>query len=214
MEGLAGDSFSPRQGDTLNDFLLRCVESENGKPFIFIIDEWNAVISESEDDLEAHEAYLNLLRGWFLSTSKAVAAAYMTEILLIKKDGSQSAISGFTEFSVIKLHSFGLYVGFTEAEVRQLCDKHNIDFKTMKQWYDGYHFQNFGSIYNPYSVMESIENDDFDSCWAENSASEQLMDYISRDYNGLTKTVAELVGGVEVKVDTTRWFCRNDFSEL
>ena len=28
------------------------------------------------------------------------------------------------------------------------------------------------------------------------------MDYISKDYNGLTKTIAELIGGLEVKVDT------------
>ena len=28
------------------------------------------------------------------------------------------------------------------------------------------------------------------------------MKYISQDYNGLTKTIAELIGGVEVEVDT------------
>lgn len=45
-------------------------------------------------------------------------------------------------------------------------------------------------------------NDDFDSYWTESTASEELMDYISKDYNGLTKTIAELIGGVDVKVNT------------
>ena len=203
---LVESGFVPKEGDTLNDFLLRCAESEDGKPFIFIIDEWDAVIREAMDDEVAQTAYLNLLRGWFKNenfTPKAVAAAYMTGILPIKKDGSQSAISDFKEFTVIKPRKFGPYVGFTEDEVRQLCKTHQIDFEKMKQWYDGYHFKGVGSVYNPNSVMEAIENDDFDSYWAESSAAEPLMDYISRDYHGLTRTIAELVGGIGVKVNPT-----------
>lgn len=49
--------------------------------------------------------------------------AYMTGILPIKKDGSQSAISDFKEFTVIKPRKFGDYVGFTEAEVKKLCEE-------------------------------------------------------------------------------------------
>ena len=202
---LVETGFTPKENDSLNDFLLRCVETEGGKPFIFIIDEWDVVIREALDDPEAQSAYLNLLRGWFKNenfTPKAVAAAYMTGILPIKKDGSQVAISDFKEYSVIKSRKFGPYVGFTEDEVRSLCDKHHADFETMKQWYDGYSLKGVGSVYNPNSVMEAIACDEFDSYWSESSASEPLMDYISKDYHGLTKTIAELIGGLEVKVNT------------
>lgn len=94
------------------------------------------------------------------------------------------------------------YVGFTEPEVKALCDEHNISFDRMKQWYDGYEFKNVGPVYNPNSVMKAIGYDDFDSYWTETSAAEGLMEYISKDYNGLTKTIAELIGGVDVKVNT------------
>ena len=190
----------------LESCMLRYVEKDGNRPFVFIIDEWDAVIREAKDDEEAQKRYLNLLRGWFKNTNftpKVVAAAYMTGILPIKKDGSQSAISDFKEYSVIKPRMFGPYVGFTEDEVRGLCDVHHVDFEIMKRWYDGYCFKDVGSIYNPNSVIQAIENDDFDSYWSESSASKELMDYISQDYNGLTKTIAELVGGVDVKVDTT-----------
>ena len=188
----------------LTDSMIRCVEHENRK-FIFIIDEWDAVIREAQQDEIAQQAYLNLLRGWFKNgnfTPKAVAAAYMTGILPIKKDGSQSAISDFNEYTMIKPRIFGEFVGFTESEVAAICQKKNIDFDKMKRWYDGYYFKEIGSIYNPNSVIKAIDNDDFDSYWTETSAAEGLLDYISKDYNGLTKTIAELIGGLEVKVDT------------
>ncbi|MBR6394414.1 MAG: AAA family ATPase, partial [Ruminococcus sp.] len=130
----------------LTECILRCVEGtkdEPGRKFVFIIDEWDAVIREAKDEPATQNQYLDLLREWFKNiafTPKVVAAAYMTGILPIKKDGSQSAISDFEEFTMINPRDFGGYVGFTEDEVRELCKKNNADFEMMKQWYDGYSF--------------------------------------------------------------------------
>lgn len=71
----------------------------------------------------------------------------------------------------------------------------------MKQWYDGYEFRNQESVYNPNSVMEAIRNGDVDSYWTQSSAAESLMGYIGLDFDGLGRTIAELVGGGEVRVD-------------
>ena len=194
--------------ETLNEELKYFVEKSNGTPWVFIIDEWDAMIREAKNDADAQEAYLNLLRGWFKNnsfTDKCIAVAYMTGILPIKKDGSQSAISEFDEFSVIKPLEFAGYVGFTEEEVQDICRQKNVDFEKMKLWYDGYSFSGVGSVYNPNSVMKAAKNGDFDSYWTETSAAEGLMEFISKDYNGLTKTIAELIAGIEVKVNTTRF---------
>ena len=135
-------------------------------------------------------------------TSRVFAAAYMTGILPIKKDGSQSAISDFQEYTMLKPASFARYVGFTEGEVMNLCNQYGIVFPEMKRWYDGYWLRDVGSIYNPNSVMKAIRFNDFDSYWTKTSAADSLMNYISRDIKGLRKTIAELIGGVEVSVDT------------
>ena len=50
--------------------------------------------------------------------------------------------------------------------------------------------------------MKAIRNDDFDSYWTQTSAAESLMGYISLDFDGLSRTIADLIGGVEVRVDT------------
>ena len=72
----------------------------------------------------------------------------------------------------------------------------------MKRWYDGYDFKGVGAVYNPNSVMQAVDNEDFDSYWTETSAAEGLMEYISKPYNGIARIIAELIGGVDVQVDT------------
>ncbi len=176
-----------------------------GNKFIMIIDEWDAPIREAKAHPDLQKKYLEFLRTLFKNsgmTDKIFAAAYMTGILPIKKDGSQSVISDFLEYSMIKPRQFGEYAGFTEEEVRKLCSDRNRDFQRMKQWYDGYSFRGLASIYNPNSVIRAIHNDDFDSYWTQTSAAESLMGYINLNFDGLGRTVADLVGGVETKVDT------------
>ncbi|MBR2256748.1 MAG: AAA family ATPase [Blautia sp.] len=176
-----------------------------GNKVVMIIDEWDAPIREFRNHPEIQKEYLEFLRSLFKNsgaTSRIFAAAYMTGILPIKKDGSQSAISDFEEYTMIRPWRFGEYVGFTQEEVKILCEEHGVSFGTMRQWYDGYEFRQAGPVYNPNSVMKAIYYDEFDSYWTETSAAESLMEYISQDYNGLTKTIAELIGGVNVKVNT------------
>ncbi len=175
-----------------------------GRKIVFIIDEWDAMIREAKEDPTAQGKYLNLLRGWFKNgnfTPKVVAAAYMTGILPIKKDGSQSAISDFNEYTMLNPFSFGEYIGFTEEEVQELCMEYNVDFQMVKRWYDGYYVRNTGCVYNPNSVMKALRYREFNSYWTETSAAEGLMEYIGKDYEGLSRTVAELIGGVEVRID-------------
>ncbi|MCI8894716.1 MAG: AAA family ATPase [Lachnospiraceae bacterium] len=190
-----------KAGNAFDETLIRAVEL-TGNKFVMIIDEWDAPIREIP---ELQKTYLKFLRMLFKgsgTTDKIFAAVYMTGILPIKKDGSQSAISDFQEFPVIKPRYFGPYVGFTATEVRELCEEHHCDFAQMRYWYDGYSFRGVGSVYNPNSVMKAIRYHDFDSYWTQTSAAESLAGYVSLDYDGLSGTVAELIGGGRVRVDT------------
>ena len=184
---------------------LSNVADFTGNKFIMIIDEWDAPIREAIDQPDVQKEYLEFLRSLFKNsgtTDKIFAAVYMTGILPIKKDGSQSAISDFQEFSMIYPDEFAEYVGFTEKEVLKLCCEYHREFPMMKQWYDGYTLKRAGSVYNPNSVMRAVHNNSFRSYWTETSTAKSLMNYISLDFDGLSKTIAELLGGIEVCVDT------------
>lgn len=187
----------------LNDALIKYAEV-TGKQFIFIIDEWDAVIREAKQDKVTQEMFLNLLRGWFKNgnfTPKVVAASYMTGILPIKKDGTESAISDFWEYTILNPSRFAEYTGFTAKEVEVLCDKYGNDFKTMKDWYDGYSFMMQDSIYNPYSVMTSLQMNSYESFWQKTSAAEALPTYINLNFEGLQDDVLRLIAGEELEVN-------------
>ena len=180
---------------------LMNVVHKAGNKFVMIIDEWDAPIRENP---EIQEAYLKFLRYIFKNsgvTSRVFAAAYMTGILPIKKNGSQSAVSDFCEYTMLGPLQFAKYTGFTEEEVTALCEKNHRDFSLMKQWYDGYSLEDIGSVYNPNSVMKAVRNNRFRTYWTETSAAESLLGYIARDERGLGQTIAQLIGGVEIPVD-------------
>ena len=191
--------------------MVECVK-QSKKQFIFIIDEWDAVIREARNDTVTQKAYLDLLREWFKNgniTSQIVAAAYMTGILPIKKDGSESAISDFREFTIIQPGPFVQYTGFTESEVRQLCDQYEMSFEQAKAWYDGYDFKRCEPIYNPYSVMMAMQMGEFKSYWRKTSAAESLKTYISMNMDGLQEIIIRLIAGESVEVYTDDF--ENDF---
>ena len=182
------------------------------KKFVFIIDEWDAIIREAKNDTETQKAYLDLLREWFKNgnfTSKAVAAAYMTGILPIKKAGSESAISDFIEVTILQLGPFVRYTGFTETEVKKLCEQYHMDFEQAKQWYDGYDFKRSEPIYNPYSVMMAMQMGEYRSYWRKTSTAESLKTYVGMNMDDLQNKILRLIAGEPVKVYTDDF--ENDF---
>ena len=198
-------------GNAFDETLLSAVEL-TGNKFIMLIDEWDAPIRELP---EIQKIYLQFLRTLFKgsgTTDRIFAAVYMTGILPVRKDGSQSAISDFQEYTMVYPGNFAEYVGFTEKEVKELCEEYHSDFSAMKQWYDGYTLEETGSIYNPNSVMAAVRSGRYRSFWTEISASKSLMEYIGLDFDGLSRTVARLLGGVSVSVDTSGF--SNDLTTL
>ena len=183
--------------------LANAVET-SGTQFFMIVDEWDAPIREAPHDAKFQREYLEFLRLLFKNsaqTPKVFSGAYMTGILPIKKDRSQSAVSEFEEYTMVDPLDFAPFIGFLEDEVRGLCDRHGGSFERMRDWYDGYSFPQVESVYNPNSVMQALRRKVYRSYWVKTSAADSLLEYIRLDYAGLSRTVAELLGGVEVPVD-------------
>ncbi len=180
----------------LSDALFNVYE-KTGENFFFIIDEWDALFREAKHNMELQKSYVQLLRGLFKGgpiTDKTILGAYMTGILPIKKYGNESALTDFEEYTMLEPSMFAQYVGFTEEEVKDLCKKHNMDFKKMEQWYDGYSFDNMNHIYSPNSVMKAIRTEKYGNYWTTSETYESLQKYISMNMDGLKDAIIAMLG--------------------
>ena len=205
--------------------ILSKIYGKTKRPFVIVIDEWDAVFRVWKNNKEEYTKYLDFLRNW-LKDKPYVALAYMTGILPIKKYGQHSALNMFDEYSMISPQQLASFTGFTENEVKELCNKFGRNFDEIKAWYDGYkvsgtrdadtnykilketgsspkpkHFE----LYSPLSVVQTIRTGSIRNYWNKTETYEALAEFIRRDYDGLKESVALLMDGGKIKIDTSTY---------
>jgi hypothetical protein len=202
-----------KRADSLIDTLFYVADA-TGNKFIIIIDEWDAIFREAKENTNLQKEYIQFLRGLFKSslTDTMIEAAYMTGILPIKKYGTQSAMTDFREFTMIQPEPLEKYVGFTEQEVRSLCDGTKLDFSEIKRWYDGYILGDSTHIYSPKSVIDAIVRNKIGNYWTQSETYESLKIYIDLNEDGLKETIVQMLGGGQIKIDVGTF--QNDMTSI
>jgi hypothetical protein len=202
-----------KHSDILSETLSNVTE-KTGNKFFVIIDEWDALFREAKNDTNLQKEYLQLLRGLFKGalTDKMIAGAYITGILPIKKYGTQSAMTDFKEYTMVSPKKLAKYIGFSEHEVKKLCNESGIDFEKVKHWYDGYSFKQMKSVYNPNSVIEAVINGEIGNYWTQTETYESLRIYIDMNEDGLKEAIVQMLGGVHYKINTITF--QNDMTTI
>ncbi len=180
---------------------LRRIYAKTGKKFILLFDEWDCVMRERQESEELQKRYLDFLRN-LLKDQPYVALAYMTGILPVKKYGQHSALNMFWEYSMTDQNAFEEYTGFTEEEVKELCERYGMDFAQTSGWYDGYRFRLFRHIYNPRSVVAAMSCGYFSNFWTSTETYEALKIYMDMDFDGLRSDIVRMLGGEHVRINT------------
>ena len=193
----------PSEVRSLPEALSRVKERTDQK-FVIIIDEWDVLIRDEDASEKIQEEYINFLRGIFKGTepTKYIQLAYLTGILPIKKEKAQSALNNLDEFTMLQAFNLAPYIGFTETEVRQLCEEYGRDFDKVKKWYDGYLLDG-QQIYNPRAVVSVMQKGKFRSYWSETGSYEVVIPLIGMNFDGLKTAIIEMISGVEVKVNAS-----------
>ena len=181
-------------------------------PFVIIIDEWDCVIRNSEDKELVHR-YLQFLHSLFKSeeSKSFLALAYITGILPIKKIKDESALNNFQEYTMLTSYPITEFYGFTEKEVQELCKKYDMDFESMKAWYNGYMIDGM-NMYNPNSVVSALNRHRFDSYWKNTSSFASINTFITMNYAGLKDDIMRMLSGRKVIVEPEGF--QNDLTEI
>lgn len=183
---------------------LSVINSMNGTKFIIIIDEWDIIIRDEANNKKVQEEYINFLRAMFkgVEPTKYIGLAYLTGILPIKKLKTQSALNNFKQYTMLNPGPLAEYIGFTEEEVKKLCDRYERDFHKVKKWYDGYQLGKY-HIYNPNAVVSLMMEGEFRSYWSETDSYRIIVPLINMDFDGLKSAIIEMLAGGSVETDVT-----------
>ena len=200
-----------KDDDDLMAYLIRITDSTH-QPFIFIIDEWDAICREFKTGTHAMDEYVSWLRRMFKGSNspQVFAGVYMTGILPIKKYKTESALNNFIEYSMVEPVDMAPYFGFTKDEVKILAENHKMDFDELEKWYDGYQIGDEQSIFNPNSVMQALRSRRCRSFWATTGSYDAVAHYIQMNYEGLKDDVVQMLAGERCKVNPTKF--QNDMS--
>ena len=196
-EYLAADSLN-----MLSDYLMRYY----GRKVILLLDEYDTPLQEAY--LHGYwQELVEFIRKLFNSTFKTnpyMERAVMTDITRVSKESIFSDMNNLTVVTTTS-EKYRLQFGFTEEEVFDSLELMGMPEKKeeVKRWYDGFTFGSQKDIYNPWSIINFLEDKEFKPYWT-NTSSNSLINLLIRRGNAQTKMIVEdLLKGVflETEID-------------
>ena len=177
-----------------------------GKKVIILLDEY---------DTPMQEAYVNgyweelvaFTRSLFNSTFKTnpyLERAIMTGITRVSKE---SIFSDLNNLKVITVTSdeYSKCFGFTEDEVFAALDEQGLssEKEKVKLWYDGFTFGDEKDVYNPWSIINFLDEKKYKTYWADSSSNGLVNELIRTGSAEIKKTMETLIAGgtVEKNID-------------
>jgi len=193
--------------------ILADVYQKTGNQLVIIIDEWDCVVRNYTDKTDVVHEYLQFLHDLFKSeeSKSFLALAYITGILPIKKIDNESALNNFREYTMLNSKKLTSYYGFTDAEVKDLCTRFEMNYESVKAWYNGY-LINGVHMYNPNSVVNAMLDQSLESYWKNTSSFKTINRLIQLNYAGLKDDILDILAGGKVRVKTTSF--SNDLHDI
>ena len=183
------DSVAAVSLRSLSDFLGRYY----GKKVIILLDEYDTPMQEAYmggywDELVA---FIRNLFNYAFKTNPYLERAIMTGITRVSKE---SVFSDLNNLKVVMTTSekYADSFGFTEEEVFAALKEYGLSSQeqTVKDWYDGFIFGKRKDIYNPWSIINFLDEKKVGIYWA-NSSSNSLVSKLIREGSSEIKMTIE-----------------------
>lgn len=196
------DHIAANSLNLLSNYLMRYY----GKKVIILLDEYDTPMQEAYvggywDELVV---FTRVLFNATFKTNPCMARAIMTGITRVSKE---SMFSDLNNLKVVTTTSekYAESFGFTEKEVFEALDEYGLSGQKqqVKDWYDGFTFGNKRDIYNPWSIINFLDDKRVGAYWV-NTSSNRLVSKLLREGNTDIKKTFEylLCGGtLEMEID-------------
>ena len=173
-----------------------------GKKVIILLDEY---------DTPMQEAYVNgyweelvaFTRSLFNSTFKTnpyLERAIMTGITRVSKESTFSDLNNLKVITVTS-DEYSKCFGFTEEEVFDALDEQELssEKEKVKKWYDGFTFGTSKDVYNPWSIINFLDEKKYKTYWADSSSNGLVSQLIQQGSSKTKVIMEELLEGKSIK---------------
>ena len=162
-------------------YLIRSAFEKSGRRVVILVDEYDNPLINTIHDTDLHERYKGLLKSIYVNFKDMDEYIHFAMLTGVSRFSKMTVFSGLNNLNDISFNEkYSSICGFTEKEipgylfegVKSLAIKRDISegkaMDLLKQAYDGYHFsENLLDIYNPFSLLRSLEAGKLDNYWTD-----------------------------------------------
>ncbi len=174
--------------------IIRRAYEKTGRQVVFLVDEYDAPLLDSNGNPELQEKLRNMLRSFYSVVKMSDAMLRFVFITGISKFSQMSIFSELNSLQNISMKDrFSAICGITDRELREqlapdveaLAAKNGESYEEalehLKKMYDGYHFSpECEDIYNPFSLLNALNNLDYDHYWFSSGTPTYLLDLLRK----------------------------------
>ena len=186
--------------------LSKYLSSYFGKNVIILLDEYDTPMQEAYVNgyWEELVAFTRSLFNATFKTNPYLERAIMTGITRVSKESIFSDLNNLVVVTTTS-NQYETAFGFTEEEVFNSLDEQGLssEKEKVKLWYDGFTFGDEKDVYNPWSIINFLDEKKYKTYWADSSSNGLVNELIRTGSAEIKKTMETLIAGgtVEKNID-------------
>ena len=187
--------------------LSQLLQKHYGQNVVILIDEYDVPLDKAYQS-GYYDSMVELIRVLFgnaFKTNDSLKFAVLTGCLRISRESIFTGINNFSVYTV-KDVQYNEYFGFTDEEVIQMLAYYDFmeKYDSIKEWYDGYHFNNL-DIYCPWDVVSychalrmqpAMEPQNY---WVNTSSNDIVRRFINKADAATKDEIEQLVNGGTIR---------------
>ena len=185
----------------LSEYLFRYY----GKKVIILLDEYDTPMQEAYVDGYWKEL-LSFIRNLFNNTFKTnpfLERAVMTGITRVSRESMYSDLNNLKVVTMIS-NEYTSCFGFTEEEVFAAMDEFGMENREdVRKWYDGFAVGGLQDIYNPWSIINFLDQRKLGAYWANTSSNGLAGSLLRKGDKEIKMQFEQLLSGrtIESRID-------------
>lgn len=184
--------------------LCGCLSRYYDSKVIIFLDEYDTPMQEAyvHGYWEEFTAFLRNLFNSTFKTNPYLERAVMTGITRVSKESMFSDLNNPKVITVTS-EEYNRYFGFTEEEVFDALEKFGLSDRKadVKKWYDGFTFGSQRDIYNPWSIINYLDEKKLRPYWASTSSNGLVSRLLQNGSAEMKEFMEELLKGDTIVVN-------------